>query len=83
MVKTDIAEIQASLVLASQEIPDGVYHHYKGTLYRVCGYSWLTKSNEVGITYYDVETGVTFTRPISSWLAPVDGKSRFERVASW
>ena len=57
-----------------------LYRHFKGGLYRVCGFATHTETGETMVIYEDVEWGKIWTRPIEMFCEMVGDKPRFEEV---
>lgn len=79
-------ELTQKLVEAGSQVEVGAtYQHYKGNLYRVTGLAILESNLEAAVVYQAQHgSGVSFVRPLSSWLEPVevDGQtvSRFSKA---
>lgn len=59
----------------------GLYRHFKGGLYRVCGFATHTETEENLVIYYNVrDLSTLWARPIEMFCETVDGKPRFEEV---
>ena len=61
------------------DVPVGIYKHYKGNYYNVFGTGIHTETNEKLVFYSDTD-GNFFCRPLSMWFELVNGNPRFVRV---
>ena len=71
--------------MAGNDIPAGVYRHYKGNLYRVLCMAKHSETLEDMVVYQDVtDSEKIWTRPASMWREEVDvggaRKPRFEYI---
>ena len=57
-----------------------LYRHFKGGLYRVCGFATHTETEETMVIYEDVEWGKIWARPIAMFCEMVGDVPRFEEV---
>lgn len=57
-----------------------LYRHFKGGLYRVCGFATHTETGETIFTYENVHSGTIWVGPIEMFCEMVDDKPRFEEV---
>ena len=67
------------------QVPLGIYRHYKGNIYEVVGFAKHSETEEDMVVYKALYgDGGTWVRPISMWseLVDADGKTvkRFEYV---
>ncbi len=69
--------LREKLAVAENQVPTGLYRHYKGNRYEVTGYGINESTMEVDIEYMSIDTGIRFHRSLKSWLAPVDNGLRF------
>ena len=53
-------------------IPNAVYKHYKGGLYRVLFLSKHTETNEVLVNYQSIHFGSYYSRPLDEWNNPTE-----------
>ena len=56
-----------------------LYRHFKGGLYRVCGFATHTETRETMVIYEDVE-GKIWARPIEMFCEMVGDVQRFTEV---
>jgi type II secretory pathway component PulJ len=73
--------------MTDNQIPIGIYRHYKGNEYEVIGFSKHSETLEDMVVYKALYgEGGTWVRPLSMWDNPIelDGKTvkRFEFVGS-
>lgn len=58
-----------------------LYRHFKGGLYRVCGFATHTETGENLVIYHNVEeVTVLWARPIEMFCEIVGDKPRFKKV---
>ena len=56
-----------------------LYKHFKGGLYRVCGFATHTETQEKLVIYHNVrDVSTLWARPIEMFCGTVDGKPRFK-----
>ena len=62
-------------------IPNKLYQHYKGGLYKVLFLSKHTENGEILVNYQSLLFGSYYSRPLDSWneLSP-DGEVRFQLI---
>lgn len=57
------------------------YRHFKGNEYIVKEVAVATEKPDIVVVYEDINCpGKIWARPIASWLEPVSGKTRFEKI---
>jgi len=74
MAHSSIEDLQLSIQDASTHIDvGGQYVHYKhaDAIYFITGFAILEATEEACVLYQSKDTGVTFIRPVSSWLEDV------------
>ena len=63
------------------DVKGGVlYRHFKGGMYRVCGFATHTETRETMVIYENVYSGTIWARPIEMFCEMVGDKPRFEEV---
>ena len=55
-----------------------VWTHFKGEEYRICAFAWCAVGADLSLRVLYQKDGTTFSRTISNFLEPVDGRPRFE-----
>lgn len=53
-------------------IPNAVYKHYKGGLYRVLFLSKHTETDEILVNYQSIHFGSYYSRPLEEWNKPTE-----------
>lgn len=80
MEKLPIEELQQRLAAAAKEVViGGIYAHYKdpSKTYRIKELVIIEATNQVGVVYEaEYAKGVTFMRPLTSWLDKIDWRGR-------
>ena len=63
-------------------ITNGIYRHFKGSIYEVIGVAIHTETQDALVIYRDYENlnSITWARPVSMWNDMVNGKKRFELI---
>jgi hypothetical protein len=57
-----------------------LYRHYKGGLYRVCGFATHTETGETMVIYEDLKWGTIWARPIEMFCEMVGDVQRLTEV---
>lgn len=62
-------------------VPNGLYRHYKGNVYKVTGHGLLTDPEMPVVIYHNVNNPqLTCVRPATMFIEQVEGKPRFQYI---